>query len=200
MKKIIAIHGLMGAGKDTVGSYIAFIHRLQSKKSIYNQRFAQCVKENVSNLTGIQMSPVTPHSYHNEIHDFTREQKAMWLDDWGCSLGALLQVYATEAVRDNVHSDAWILALKPKLKEGINVITDLRFENEVEWLKEQKALLIKVKRDRGVENETRSTEHISESGLPDPHFHHIIENDGTLKQLFEKVDAILRDEGLIKCA
>jgi len=188
--KIIAIHGEMGAGKDTVGAMLAEMLRDGDQEMAYKQSFALTVKENISNMTGIEMVDVNA-PYANIVKDFTREQKEMYLEDWGMTLGKMMQVYATEAVRDNLHPDAWILSMKPKLTlSGVNIITDLRFQNEIDWLTSVNGVKIKIIRNVEELKDGRDKSHASERGLADEHFDFIIINNGTLKSLRRRVGEI----------
>ena len=76
-----------------------------------------------------------------------------------------------------------------------SIITDVRFLNEANAIKERGGILIKIERDNG----TEST-HISETALDSydiDTFDYTINNNGTLEDLAKKVNAILKIEGLI---
>lgn len=189
--KIIAIHGEMGAGKDTVGAMLAEMFINESRQMAYKQSFALAVKENVSNMTGIPMVVMTDAPYSNIVMDFNREQKETHLPNWNMTLGKMLQIYATEAVRDNLHQDAWILSIQPKLMEGgVNIITDLRFPNEIHWLNTFRAVKIKVIRDTEDLKDGRDKAHRSEAGLHDQNFDFVVLNDDSIESLRGKVEAI----------
>jgi len=190
-RKIIAIHGLMGHGKDTLGLIISNI--LKDKK-VFKKSFALKVKENISNITGILMLNVEDYGYSNNFLDFSREQKQTYLPDFDMTLGVMLQKYATEACRDNVHKDIWaIAAIKsiPKISDDVFIFTDLRFENEIHLLKKEEGVtFIKIKRNHGVIGEKRNLSHESEKGLSDKFFDFIIDNNGNLNDLSIKATKI----------
>ena len=76
------------------------------------------------------------------------------------------------------------------------VITDMRFPNELEAVVEKGGLTIRVTRDNG----TRAIDidpHPSETSLDNSTFDYEIVNDGTIKELAEKVQIILIKEGLL---
>lgn len=124
-----------------------------------------------------------------------------------------LQELGTDACRNNLHPNTWVNALmadyipKPNkavadflaaegLPASMNageqeypnwLITDTRFPNEAQAIKDKGGIVIRVNRP-GV---TAINAHSSETGLDNWKFDHVIENDGTLEQLADKVRAII---------
>lgn len=96
---IIAITGKIGSGKSTVGNLIKSLdpHSRWELKS-----FAYKLKLMASILTGEQLG---------EDGDFSQEQKMALLPDWGLTLRQILQKMGTEAIRGQIHDDAWIISL-----------------------------------------------------------------------------------------
>lgn len=75
----------------------------------------------------------------------------------------LLQIIGTEAGRKLIHPDIWVNSLFSSYKEGLNwVITDVRFKNEAQIIKNKGGILIKITREELLSN---STPHISETAL-----------------------------------
>ena len=194
-RRIIAIHGLMGHGKDTLGCFIASNIRIRRR---IKKSFALKVKENVSNITGVHLGYTFTSFYDNQVFDFTRDQKNRYLDEWGMTLGEMLQRYATEACRDNICEDVWIKPLIREMRssEDVYIITDLRFENEVLALKEMGAVLVKVIRPNYSGDEKRDVNHKSEKGLPNEMFDHIVINDGDRVDLANKAKDIVSKNSL----
>jgi hypothetical protein len=93
------------------------------------------------------------------------------------------------------------------------IITDMRFPNELEAVVEKGGLTIRVNRklkiggeDYGytyvdvkeaVKDGIMAPEHPSETALDDARFDYVIDNDGTLDELVQKVKGILIEEGII---
>jgi len=114
-----------------------------------------------------------------------------------------LQKLGTEAIRDAIHPNAWGNALfadyhpiylmgTEKFQKAIYpnwIITDVRFQNEADLLKEKGGKLIYVAR-KGIKP---VNSHPSETSLEGYPFHYGIENDGTIDELIEKVREILID-------
>ena len=85
------------------------------------------------------------------------------------------------------------------------IITDTRFPNEMEAVKKHSGLVIKVERDlllrKGYSKPTESDLHPSETALDEyTEWDYVIENNGTIQELHQKVIDILEKENLIKYA
>jgi hypothetical protein len=116
-----------------------------------------------------------------------------------------LQRLGTDAIRDNLHENTWVNALMADYtpvqvqwadgplggyKDGPMpnwIITDTRFPNEAEAVKKVDGILIRVERP-GVKP---INPHPSETGLDNWKFDHVINNDGTLKDLTKKIKKVL---------
>jgi hypothetical protein len=127
-----------------------------------------------------------------------------------------LQTLGTECLRDNLSKNIWTAALFADYKakwvptgdsvaeEDVSlekeypnwIITDMRFPNELEAVEEREGITIRVNRNNG----TRAIDvnpHPSETALDDAEFDYVIENDGTIEDLVEKVREILIKEEII---
>jgi hypothetical protein len=108
-----------------------------------------------------------------------------------------LQTLGTESTRDLIHPNFWVNGLFSDYNtvESKWIITDLRFPNEALAIKNRDGLLIKV--IRGANNSTEPL-HYSETALDDySQWDHIINNNGTIEELIEKVKIILTKEKFI---
>lgn len=171
---IIGIHGYAGVGKDEVGSLIA-----KHTKTFKVKKFAGKLKQIATILTGIP----TPLFESPQIKESN-------LPGWDMTIRELLQRLGTEAVRDGLHPNAWVMALMSDYMQGDEwVITDMRFKNEYDTIKTYGGYTIKVTRP-GV-NPVNS--HSSEDDLADVKFDYEICNDGTLDDLENKVRDVLSD-------
>lgn len=152
---VIGISGKIGSGKDTVAYQI--IENFKEKK-FKNKKFAFYVKKIVSMMTGISINDI-----------FNRDIKEKYLDDWGMTVGEMFQIFGTDAVRDNLHINAWILTLFANSKNENIVISDVRFKNEADFVKEKGGILIRLEGDpkKLRQHETRNLLHESETDLDD---------------------------------
>ena len=127
----------------------------------------------------------------------------------------LLQLLGTDCGRQIIHPNIWINALfadynyipgnryhgdggiKEPNRFFLNwIITDVRFPNEAQAIKERGGIVIRVNRDseqalidKGIHipKHLRTKEHPSETALDDYEFDHVIENNGSIEELVEKV-------------
>ena len=142
-----------------------------------------------------------------------------------------LQKLGTEAMRDGLHTNVWVNALfsdyVPVVKEWDElgndtlveypnwIITDMRFPNEMDAVKDRKGITIRVNRPTfrevesslgkiGIINQIEvdsllfgRQEHPSETALDGATFDYEINNVGSIDDLIEKVKEILIKENII---
>lgn len=111
-----------------------------------------------------------------------------FLKSYYISMRQLLQLFGTECMRVTFGDHIWILStLKTK---GKTIISDLRFKVEAETVKEKGGILIYIKR-----NSCKPGNHASENQVLDLYknniFDYVIENNGSLKDLFNNLKDIL---------
>lgn len=121
----------------------------------------------------------------------------------------LLQLMGTECGRDILHPNVWVNALMSNyvsfhhdhIEGGIDypkwIITDMRFPNELEAVKER-GITIRINRFDGLSaGQIGNNEHPSETALDNATFDYIIDNNGSLEDLVDKIREILKKEKLI---
>jgi hypothetical protein len=219
---LIGISGKIGSGKDTIAHIIQILsaypnltndtiaHNLQvvnlqpsrlGESSTWGVRkFAGKLKEVASILTGI---PV----YLFESQEFKKTDlgpewayfhpEHQW-DDGSpvytrMSVRQFLQKLGTEAMREGLHPDTWVNATFASYNAAIDnwIITDTRFPNEAVAVKERGGVLLRVNRN------TDTGDHPSETALDDYQFDYVIENDGDLTSLVEKVRVFCQTYNII---
>ena len=200
---IIGISGRMGSGKNTVGDIIEKIC-LTNEGPLFEQRsFAGKLKQIASLLTGI-------HVKKFENQEF---KKLDMNPEWGMTYREFLQKLGTEAMRDGLHTNVWVNALFADYKRALDlvksedtkydlkveevgeypnwIITDMRFPNEMEAVKERGGITIRVVRQDMHSLEAMIPAHASETALDDVEFDYEIINDAGIPELIEKVREIL---------
>ena len=157
---VIGISGKIGSGKDAFADL--FIEHVYEKygAEFQNKKFAHNLKKIVSVLTGVPIEDV-----------FSREGKIKYLPEWGMTIGEIQQKLGTEAVRNNIHNNAWVLSLFSTYKkdEDFWIITDVRFKNEAEIVKKMGGVIIRLNGDplNSKAGDDRDMSHQSEIDLDD---------------------------------
>ena len=131
----------------------------------------------------------------------------------------LLQQIGTELFRNQLLNDIWVNALMSKYLPIENsmrasmgnvidysdciypnwIITDVRFPNELQAVKNRRGISIRVNRGRtgGEILEDKNSEHPSETSLDAATFDYVIHNDDSIEELIERVREILIKEKII---
>lgn len=183
--QLIGVHGPLNGGKDTVATYI--IHKFPTHFIRY--AFARPIKEACKVLFGFTQA---------QLEDRVLKE----LDDkfWGFSPRKAMQLLGTEYGRDMLRKDIWIKRAEMEcinnLQQGCaTVITDVRFENEAEWLRAQPNSMLIYLEVPGLVKDSKY-QHGSEAGIRYvPEFDIKIINDKSkgLQSLYDQLDHILFD-------
>ena len=197
---IIGVSGYSGSGKDLVGTMIQFLasrntakvsleevldfpinheYWLEEQSGWEIKKWAGKLKTIASMLTGIPVEKFEDQQF----------KKTDLGPEWDMTVRDFLQKLGTDAVRDGLHSNAWVNALMSDYtSESKWVITDTRFPNEAEAIRKKDGIMIRVERP-GVKP---INNHPSETGLDDYTFDHVIKNNGSIEDLLLKVKSILQ--------
>jgi len=186
LKNIIGIAGKKRSGKDTVGKILI------EKYGYEKLYFAEEVYNGVYTL-----NPIIDYSYNYDEYSSVkitpiRLQEIIDECGWEYSkerydeVRRLLQTFGTEAGR-NIHGfDCWVNIVKNKIDPNKKyVITDVRFDNEVEMIRKKYGCILQVERD-GLNN---FDGHSSEQGVE--YFDYKIKNNGTLEELEKEIEVFL---------
>lgn len=171
---IIAISGKANVGKDSFADMI-----IRILPTFKKQAFAGKLKHVSSILTG------WPDQY-------TREGKAHYLPEWKMTVGEFQQKLGTDAIRNGLRDDAWIIALFSDYEDGDNwIISDLRFPNEALAVRERGGVLVRI--NRKIEDDCgRDNQHSSETALDEwGDWDFVIDNNQDLSYLARKANELL---------
>ena len=194
---IIAICGLQGSGKDTVGSYLI------NKYGFTKLSFAGVLKDIVAILFG----------WNRELLEGSTKESREWREQidpwWSKKLGIakltpryVLQYFGTDLFRNHFHPDIWVISVERQLSKYSNcVITDCRFPNEIEMLQSYGAKTIKI--TRGILPEWYQLYESGEIDKPDSihpseylwiktNFDYQIENNSTINDFENYIDLIMK--------
>lgn len=172
---IIAITGPAGSGKDEVCK--AFYTLKDGGRFVNHLAFASRIKRIAWIITGWSDEYMTEHKEDID-------------NKFGFSPRQLFQILGTEFGRDMLGQDIWIKAIARDIEQNQHetvVITDLRFENEAEYIKSIGGVIWEVEREDLPE--VRS--HSSENGIPKEYVDFTIKNNGTLEELKAEVGKVL---------
>ena len=174
---VIGISGKIGSGKDAFAD-LFIEHALEEYGAIFqNKKFAYNLKKIVSILAGVPMKDV-----------LSREGKLKHLPEWGMTIGEMQQKIGTEAIRNNIHNDAWVLSLFGTYKEDEDfwIVTDVRFKNEADVIKKKGGIIIRLDGDpnNSRAGDDRNMSHQSEIDLDDYEgFDYIYDNTPPISNL-----------------
>ena len=144
MKKIIALTGCAGSGKDTTANYIIKNYDNWEKGS-----FACTLKDAVSAIFGWDRKMLAGDT--PEDREIRETKDKYWSEKFGYDVTPriILQKFGTDCLRNYLHKNIWVDSLEKKIKDTNKniIITDCRFKNEIEMLKSLGATFIRVTRD-----------------------------------------------------
>jgi hypothetical protein len=187
---IIGLTGNMQAGKDTVMEFIS-----TSKGDNYCVKHTSCaggLKRLCHTILGL-----------SNYELFTQEGKAAYNHKWGMTNREILQKIGTDALRNNFHKDIWVILLKDDIlnmaewmetgygSKYIIVVPDIRFDNEAKLIHDLGGYIWEVARP-GYEGDG----HASEQGVSVSFIDDVINNDGSLDDLKNKVEKLLQERGI----
>lgn len=196
--KLIGISGKIGSGKDTTAELIQLVttYGLNNLKEVRNVtprlmdnqdfkeytlqnanwqivKYAENLKLIASMLTGIPRK-------NFEDQEFKKTHLG---PEWNnITVREFLQTLGTRALRDNLNENVWVNSLFGNFDESSQwLITDTRFPNEADAIKERGGIVVRV--DRGLS----TGDHPSETALDNYNFDYVIPNKGNIEELIEEV-------------
>ena len=136
---IIGVIGFIGSGKGTVADILV------EKHGFVKLSFADAVKDATAAIFGWQRSLLEGDT--DESRSFRETKDEWWSNKFGRDFSPrlALQLMGTEAGRDVFHNDVWVYALERKMEMYKNVvIADVRFPNEIEWMRSKGGFAVRV--------------------------------------------------------
>jgi hypothetical protein len=182
MNKLIGIAGKKGAGKDTAASYII----AQNPRRYRKYSFATPLKEACKAMFGWTDYELEDRVAKETVDPF-----------WGFSPRTAMQLLGTNFGRNMLRADIWLKAAEKQfnmnntLYNTGTLITDVRFENEAEWIRNNSGIIIHVV-EPGVSS--KIDEHESEVGIDIYPVDFLLTNDKTagLISLHQKLDLLMK--------
>lgn len=212
---LIGLTGVAGVGKDTTGEILSGLLNLsryafaQPVKSNMNGIFGWderhsggSLKEEKVYTKVVHMSEValrlnsflgsiTPEKEwrNNQLNFFEVFRPFLVFDNlgyaqWNISPRKAYQLFGTDFARNMVSESIWV-DIAPK---GDTIFTDVRFNDEAEFIREAGGIVIEV---QGRATSTGESSHVSEGGVSGDLIDYVLDNSGTKKQLKTNVKKLV---------
>ena len=210
---IIGICGFIGSGKDTIADYLVNLHHFR------RESVANTLKDAVAQVFGWDRTMLEGRT--KQAREWREQVDPWWAERLGIphlTPRWILQQWGTEVCRKNFHDDIWIASLENKLRNSKDdvVISDCRFPNEIRAIKAAGGLVVRVVRgpepewydaavsvNRGPNGNStwalsgRRLEqlgvHASETSWVGTKFDVVLDNNGTLDDLYQQVKKLVSD-------
>jgi hypothetical protein len=211
-KIIVGVCGFQGSGKDTVADFLVNVHGFRRIS------FAGALKDAVSAVFGWDRELLEGRT---RVSREWREQVDVW---WAERLNMpkltprwVLQYWGTEVCRKGFHDSIWIHSVEHRLLNLTDnvVISDVRFPNEIQSIKNTGGMVIRTRRgpdpewyhaaevvNRGpTENLSWASNksfldshriHASETAWLGTDFDSVLNNDGSIDDLYASVTGLLK--------
>jgi hypothetical protein len=203
---IIGVCGFIGSGKDTIADYLTNFHEFR------RESFANSLKDAVAQVFGWDRTMLEGRT--KQAREWREQVDPWWaerLNMPNLTPRWVLQYWGTEVCRRAFHDDIWIASLENKLRNSKDdvVISDCRFPNEIKSIKDAGGIVIRVRRgpepvwyQDAVNMNSGNTNmnwmiskskmeqlgiHASETAWVGTKFDAVLDNDGTIDDLFARV-------------
>lgn len=183
---VIGLHGFTGVGKDEIAKHLV------AKHGFTRVAFADPMRKGLLGLD--------PWIWDPTRDEYCRLTRTIERDGWDWAkrsipdVRVLMQRYGTEAGRQIHGENCWLrLADDVVCRHDRTVLTDVRFANEVDMIREWRTVPNCAPRLWRIHREGHGSlsSHASESELADAKFDAEILNNSTIEALYEQVDAHL---------
>jgi hypothetical protein len=217
---IIGVCGFIGSGKDTIADYLTNFHEFR------RESFANSLKDAVAYVFGwdrtmLEGRTKTAREWREQVDPWWAERLGMphLTPRW------VLQYWGTEVCRKAFHDDIWIASLENKLRNSKDdiVISDCRFPNEIKSIKAAGGIVVRVKRGpepewyEAAESMNKGARgnftwaiskhkieelgiHASETAWVGTDFDAVLDNNGSIDDLYEQVKNLVSDPLVSKVA
>lgn len=212
MSQVIGIVGLIGCGKDTVADYLVNEYKFK------RESFAKPLKDAVSAVFGWDREMLEGRTKTSREWRETKDE--WWSDRLAQEITPrwVLQHWGTEVCRFGFHNDVWVASLENRIRQSSSniIITDCRFPNEIQAIKNVSGKVIRIKRGAepfwyehainfnagpkrigwAIGKSMLATEkvHASEYSWAGQDFDLVLTNNGTIAELYKTVQDFIRSQ------
>lgn len=168
---LYGINAKLNGGKDYAGEYIASLYQQFAQEQLENVKFAGKLKQMVALILGVTVEKLEDRDYKNAVLPekwwvirtpdykvmlpYSKEMVKRY--DLAIEYGSfivvkmtpriMMQLMGTEAGRNIIHPNVWVNATFSDFSENSKwFITDMRFRNEMEAVKEHGGITIRIDR------------------------------------------------------
>jgi len=201
---IIGFVGFMSSGKGTCADYLV------NKHGFVKESFANSVKDAVSVVFGWDRQLLEGDTDYSR--GWRERADPWWSNRFGYEFTprSALQLMGTEAGRDVFDENIWVYSMFRRMDHSKNyVIADVRFPNEIQKIKEDGGMIIRVKKgpdpiwylpamdvnrklDLNVMAENFPQVHYSEwAWIGSEGIDYTINNDGSIEDLENEIEKLL---------
>ena len=143
MRKIIALSGFKGSGKDTVGDLLKTYHGFQTTS------FAKPLKQALCAMFGWEPSMLDGKT--QESRAWREQPDVFWSRKFKRQITPrmIMQEFGTEIVRGQMLDQFWIASTQKEIQSHPNkniAVTDARFVNELDMIKSLGGITVRIKR------------------------------------------------------
>ena len=194
---IVGLLGFIGSGKGTAGDIL-------KDMGFTPVSFAKGVKDVAAEMFGWPRHLLEGDT--QQSRDWREQPDEFWSKEFGKDFTPrlALQLMGTEVGRDVFHKDFWVIKLKNYMQSNPNqsyVITDVRFQNEIQFVHSMNGILVEVQRgvtphwyeiaSKANRGDYKAEEFmLKQSGIHESEWRwiggsidHTIQNDGSLEDL-----------------
>jgi len=182
---LIGLVGTKSAGKDTFADHF-ISSRKNTEEKIVKYAFATPLKKACKELFLLSDSQLS-----GTIEKETIDER------WGLSPRQIFQMVGTDFIRNHIDPNFWLTHfeywLDSQLSTSIVIVSDVRFQNEADLIKNKGGVLVKINRsEEGVkpdDDSTNTDSHISEVGVDSiTGIDYLIQNSGTIEHYYHQID------------
>jgi hypothetical protein len=184
---IISLSGHKGSGKNTVADYLTSNYGFTTQLA-----FASAMKDIMSMMFQWDRT---------KLDGLTKEDR-IWRDTpdiyWSNKTNKIftpnyaMKEFGSDVIRQWI-PDIWVSIIERKLDNNM-IITDTRFQNEFDMLKENNAIMISINKKL----DTTNLRHACDTTWMTFSFDYSLDNDGTIIELYEQCDKMMESYGILK--
>ena len=210
---IIGIAGFQGSGKDTIADYLQNIYGFK------RDSFAATLKDAVAAVFDWDRTLLEGRT--RASREWREQRDEWWSNRLGQDITPrwVLQYWGTEVMRRGFHDDIWIASIENKIRNSRDnvVLSDCRFPNEIASIRTAGGIIVRTCRgtdpewfhaaevvNRGpTQNLSWASNrsvldnfkvHASETAWVGTEFDHVLDNNGTMDELYAQVDLIVKSQ------